>query len=142
MTETMTLKLKLLDEPAFQAIMAELADFLRPAGWLLPDGSQTLDPAVAAEVGKLPVGAQFQLQAALLWPERFEVTKVPCVYQGTEEYAVRKIASGFPPLGQIYQHYKGGRYELLAVAKGEATNQPMAVYRPGRRWAAEAAAAE
>ncbi|MCP3017477.1 DUF1653 domain-containing protein [Cupriavidus basilensis] len=129
MAET-TVNIGILELPEFQAIMTRLADFLRPSGWLLHDGRQTLEPAAAAEEGKMPVGTQFQLQAALLWPERFEVTKAPCVYQGTDEYAVRKIGSGFPPLGQIFQHYKGGRYELLAVGKGEATGQPMAVYRP------------
>lgn len=124
------LKISITDQPAFQSIMTRLADFLRPSVWLMPDGGQTLDAAAAAERGAMPVGAQFQLQAAILWPERFEVTKAPCVYQGTDEYAVRKIGSGFPPLGQAYRHHKGSLYELLAVAKGEATGQPMAVYRP------------
>ncbi|WP_454735457.1 DUF1653 domain-containing protein [Cupriavidus necator] len=131
------LKIRITDQPAFQSIMTRLADFLRPSVWLTPAGNQTLDVAAVAERERMPVGAHFTLQAALMWPERFEVTKAPCVYQGTDEYVVRKIGSSFPPLGQAYRHYKGELYELLAVAKGEGTGQPMAVYRPaggGQIW--------
>lgn len=119
-----------MNQTRFEAIMTQLANFLRPRQWTLANGECTLDPAEVAEQRKLPVGSVFSLNAVLTWPERFEVTEAPCPYEGTAEYQVRKVASAFPPASQIFQHYKGGSYELLAIAKGEATGQPMAVYWP------------
>lgn len=132
-----TINMRLHDLPEFQALMTRLADFLRPTRWIDRAGEPIADGASVAAERKLQVGAKFILEAALTWPEEFEVTKAPCPYQGRTEYQVRKVASGFPPLGQVYQHYKGGRYELLCIAKGEATGQPMVVYRPeggGQIW--------
>jgi hypothetical protein len=34
-----------------------------------------------------------------------------------------------PQLRQVYQHYKGGRYMALAVAKEEATGKEVVVYQ-------------
>ena len=33
------------------------------------------------------------------------------------------------PLGR-YRHYKGGEYEVIAVARHSETNEPLVVYRP------------
>lgn len=33
------------------------------------------------------------------------------------------------PLG-LYRHYKGGAYEVVAVARHSETNEPLVVYRP------------
>ena len=33
------------------------------------------------------------------------------------------------PLGH-YRHYKGGDYEVMAVARHSETNEPLVVYRP------------
>jgi hypothetical protein len=33
------------------------------------------------------------------------------------------------PLGR-YQHYKGGEYEVIGVARHSETNAPLVVYRP------------
>lgn len=41
----------------------------------------------------------------------------------TFEEAVRTIPAG------IYRHYKGNRYEVLAVARHSETLEPMVVYR-------------
>ncbi|MBP9750575.1 MAG: DUF1653 domain-containing protein [Candidatus Peribacteraceae bacterium] len=43
-----------------------------------------------------------------------------------------------PLPGQRYRHYKGGRYEVVAVATLEATHEPLVVYRAeadGAVWA-------
>ena len=33
------------------------------------------------------------------------------------------------PLGR-YRHYKGGEYQVIAVARHSETNEPLVVYRP------------
>jgi hypothetical protein len=35
--------------------------------------------------------------------------------------------------GQVYRHYKGGLYVIVAVAIDEASLEPMVVYRSNRR---------
>ena len=30
----------------------------------------------------------------------------------------------------VYRHYKGGRYEVIGVARHSETNEPLVVYRP------------
>ena len=44
------------------------------------------------------------------------------------------MSSDLPPLPPIapgrYRHYKGGEYEVLAVARHSETLEPLVVYRP------------
>ncbi|MBK6009389.1 DUF1653 domain-containing protein [Ramlibacter ginsenosidimutans] len=44
--------------------------------------------------------------------------------------------TGLPPLPATplgrYRHYKGGEYEVIAVARHSETHEPLVVYRPLR----------
>lgn len=34
-----------------------------------------------------------------------------------------------PQIGQVWQHYKGGRYEIVGLASMEADGEPVVMYR-------------
>lgn len=35
----------------------------------------------------------------------------------------------YPEIGKIYRHYKGGKYEVLTLAKHSETNQDLVIYK-------------
>lgn len=35
----------------------------------------------------------------------------------------------YPGIGKIYHHYKGGKYEVLTLAKHSETNQDLVIYK-------------
>lgn len=52
----------------------------------------------------------------------------------TKQKPIEEILSGWdnlkrPSVGQIYQHYKGGKYEIVATGFLEDSEAPCVVYR-------------
>jgi hypothetical protein len=35
----------------------------------------------------------------------------------------------YPEIGKTYEHYKGGRYEVITMATHTETNEPLVIYR-------------
>lgn len=35
----------------------------------------------------------------------------------------------YPEVGKVYQHYKGGRYVVLTLAKHSETNEALVIYK-------------
>lgn len=35
----------------------------------------------------------------------------------------------YPEIGKTYSHYKGGKYEVITLAKHTETNEPLVIYK-------------
>jgi len=42
---------------------------------------------------------------------------------------MEKELKRYPEVGRIYQHYKGGKYEVLTMASHSETNEPLVIYK-------------
>lgn len=42
---------------------------------------------------------------------------------------IAKQIKVYPEIGKIYQHYKGGKYEVLTMATHSETGEPLVIYK-------------
>ncbi len=56
----------------------------------------------------------------------------------TKEAALEALICSAPPIGSVWRHYKGGRYEITGYGLFESTLEPTVEYRsadaPGVKW--------
>jgi hypothetical protein len=89
------------------------------------DGGQFLISTIKQAMGVMAYSHYLKSRIPITAREK----KLADQYIETNGEIVTAVASHYPAPGQLYKHYKGGVYEIVAVGVHHDTREPMVVYR-------------